>query len=526
MSKEQLPTKWVSARLEQICDVVRGITFPSSAKENEHASTNVCCLRTSNIQHELDWGDVYYVSRSYVKREDQFVESGDVLMSMANSSELVGKVALVRSLPCATAFGAFLAAVRPRGTIQSEYLYHLLRTNEVKQKLRQGSSQTVNIANISARSLATVEVALAPLPEQKRIVKKIEDLQSRSKRAREALESVPALIEKFRQSVLAAAFRGDLTKEWREKNKDKIEPASELLKRIRIERRKKWEEGQLRKFKAAGKTPKDDTWKSKYKEPEAVDTEGLPELPWGWCWASVDEISSAKDPLCYGVVQPGDEEQGGGVPLVRVCDIGDGTISSGNLRTISSSIDEEYSRSRLRGGEVLVTIVGTIGRCAIVPPCLAGANIARAIAKLSVIEGLEPQWVLSALHSPYLQQKLVRSAREVARKTLNLSDLVQIPIPLAPSSELMVILKVIVAAQEQVAAVERATDAGSAQVNSLDQSILAKAFRGELVPQEPNDEPAFVLLERIRKEREKTEGKVGRRSGDMQAKGRGQKIQK
>src|SRR6185503_10682565 len=124
-----------------------------------------------------------------------------------------------------------------------------------------------------------------------RIVTKLEALQARSRRAREALDAVPPLLEKLRQSILAAAFRGDLTKDWRSKHED-VEPASELLKRIRIERRKKWEEAELAKMKAKGKAPTDDKWKAKYKEPEPVDATGLPELPEGWCWASVDDVTA------------------------------------------------------------------------------------------------------------------------------------------------------------------------------------------------------------------------------------------
>jgi len=111
-------------------------------------------------------------------------------------------------------------------------------------------------------------------------VAKLESLQARSRRAREALEAVPPLLEKLRQSILAAAFRGDLTADWREQHPD-VEPASELLKRIRTERRKKWEQAEFAKLKAKGKNPTDDKWKLKYVEPEPVDESELPELPEG-----------------------------------------------------------------------------------------------------------------------------------------------------------------------------------------------------------------------------------------------------
>ncbi len=111
---------------------------------------------------------------------------------------------------------------------------------------------------LSGVRIAELTSSDPPLNEQKRIVSRIEELQLRSRRAREALETVPDLLEQLRQSLLAAAFRGDLTKEWRKKNPD-VEPASELLKRIRAERRKRWEEAELEKLKAKGLMAKNST---------------------------------------------------------------------------------------------------------------------------------------------------------------------------------------------------------------------------------------------------------------------------
>jgi type I restriction enzyme S subunit len=131
---------------------------------------------------------------------------------------------------------------------------------------------------------AEVPIALQ-LREQRRIVAKLDALTERSRRAKAALDAIPPLIEKFKQSVLAAAFRGDLTADWRAAHPD-VEPASELFKRIRVERRRRWEEAELAKLTAKGKAPTDDRWKAKYEEPEAVDASELPELPRSWCWAS------------------------------------------------------------------------------------------------------------------------------------------------------------------------------------------------------------------------------------------------
>jgi hypothetical protein len=135
-----------------------------------------------------------------------------------------------------------------------------------------------------------LEITLPPLAEQRRIVAKIEVLQERSRRTQEALSEVGPLLEQFRQSVLAAAFRGDLTADWRAAHPN-VEPASELLQRIRAERRRRWEQAELAKYAAKGQKPPKN-WQEKYKEPEPVDDSNLPELPAGWTWIRVTELAS------------------------------------------------------------------------------------------------------------------------------------------------------------------------------------------------------------------------------------------
>lgn len=352
-------------------------------------------------------------------------------------------------------------------------------------------------------------ICLPPLPEQRRIVSSLESLRARNFSAKEALDAIPALLERFRQSVLAAAFRGDLTADWRAQHPD-VEPASKLLERIRAERRRRWEEAELEKMRAKGNLPKNDSWKAKYEEPASIDFGPLPELPEKWCWASVDDLLPATEPLCYGVVQPGSETEGG-IPLVRVCDLADGTVAMEQLRTISAAVDEEYARSRLNGGEVLVSVVGTIGRVAIAPPEARGANIARAVARLSFTSSIPVNWAAAWLSAPYMQDRLNRDAREVARKTLNLSTLQRAPIPLAPLEEMSKLVTIIVHSIDSVHRVETAHKVIQKTSDTLEPALLAKAFRGELVPQDPNDEPASVLLERIRAEREAAAGSAPKR---------------
>src|SRR5690606_14916157 len=140
--------------------------------------------------------------------------------------------------------------------VSHDWLMYSINSPEFRGAIKLNASGTTR-QRISRKNLGDLELPLPPLNEQRRIVDKIEALTARSRRAKEALDAVPALLDKLRQSILAAAFRGDLTKEWRAAHPD-VEPASVLLERIRKERRARWEEAELAKLRAKGSPPKDD----------------------------------------------------------------------------------------------------------------------------------------------------------------------------------------------------------------------------------------------------------------------------
>jgi type I restriction enzyme S subunit len=136
--------------------------------------------------------------------------------------------------------------------------------------------------------LESLPVPVAPTAEQERVAEALDELVSDMESGVAALERVREKLKLYRAAVLKSALEGALSKEWRRQHPHR-EPASALLKRILAERRRRWEEEQLRKFKEKGREPPKN-WKTKYKEPGAPDTTGLPPLPKGWCWASIDQL--------------------------------------------------------------------------------------------------------------------------------------------------------------------------------------------------------------------------------------------
>lgn len=378
------------------------------------------------------------------------------------------------------------------GLTIAEFLRDCLRAEPVKSQLLE---QTAGVAQqkLSLERFRIVRLPVPPLNEQRRIVAKLEALQARSRRAREALDAVQPLLEKLRQSILAAAFRGDLTKDWRAKHKD-VEPASELLKRIRAERRKKWEESELAKMKAKGKAPTDDKWKAKYKEPEPVDATGLPELPEGWCWANLGEVFE----VCVGATPSRAEASywGGDVPWVS-----SGEVAFCHIRATRESITKvglsQTSTKLHPPGTVLLGMIGegkTRGQAAILDVEACNNQNSAAI-RVSATD-VPPEYVYRYLEYEYERTRNVGSGNN--QQALNKARVEAIHIVMAPLEEqrvLQVRLDELLGVADRLA---RAVAETGERRQQLERATLAKAFRGELVPQDPNDEPAEAMLARLR----------------------------
>jgi type I restriction enzyme S subunit len=389
-----------------------------------------------------------------------------------------------------------VAIIRCGPPLLPQYLKIVLASPDLQERIGNDESGATRQALTKAKILE-FDIPVPPLNEQKRIVAKIEALQARSDAAKEALDAIPPLLEKFRQSVLAAAFRGDLTKKWREAHPD-VEPASKLLERIRAERRRKWEEANPKK---------------KYVEPEPVDASGLPDLPQGWCWASLEELT-AWGPQ-NGLYVP-KTQYGGAIPILRIDDYQiDWSRQSGELQRIDAP-QGEVDRYALQVGDLVVNRVNSpshLGKSLVVwdrhIPAVFESNMMR----LRLAEDVSPSLAHHYLSSRGGKDRLTRDAKwAVNQASINQGDLGRTPVPLSPSAEQIRVVEQINCLLAIGQASARAVEEVGSNLATLNRSILAKAFRGELVPQDPNDEPASVLLERIRRERES-------KAGDGQSKG-------
>lgn len=375
------------------------------------------------------------------------------------------------------------AALLPVGTTKSllPFLFKFLLSERDNLKaVGQGGAQP----NISQAVIKAYEVAVPPLNEQRRIVDKVDALFAHSKKAKASLDRIPALLEKLKKSILAAAFRGDLTKDWREAHPD-VEPADKLLERIRTERRHLWEEAELTKMRAKGQEPKDDRWKQKYKVPARIeDPDSLASLPRGWSWASFEEVTENHDGRRVPVKREDRASRKGEYPYYGasgVIDQVDDYLFDGDFLLVAEDGANLVARSTpiafLASGKFWVN------------------NHAHVVQTLG---GVPLEFVEHQMESKDLRHVVTGTAQP----KLTQKALARLPIALAPWPEQVAIVQMLGASLSKLTALRAALRSQRSRQEILNRAILAKAFRGELVSQDPNDEPASVLLERIRAERE------------------------
>lgn len=485
-----LPKGWVVLQLRDVADSCLGKMLD---KTKHTSGRRLPYLRNINVR----WGSVDLTDVSEMFFDEDELEryglrSDDVLVCEGGEP---GRAAVWTQPVNGMLFQKALHRIRPHEPLLPHWLVHHLKLQADSGGLAEHFTGTT-IRHLTGTSLAKLEVPLPPLPEQRRIVAKVEALQARADAAKEALDAIPPVLEKFRQSVLAAAFRGDLTKTWRAANPD-VEPASVLLDRIRAERRRRWEEANPKK---------------KYVEPTPVDTDGLPELPEGWCWASLEEVVAN---ISYGYTESSSPDDRGR-KFLRITDLIDGKVDWTSVPYCRPPADNRYD---LRTGDIVVARTGaTTGKSfrLLDPP--SGAVFASYLIRLGALDSCPSDFVALFLQSPLYWSQIMTVRKGSAQPGVNATVLGTLAVPLSPAAEMAQIVRASRIALDGPKILGSSAEAMQTGLASLTQSILAKAFRGELVPQDPNDEPATELLERIRREREGS-GATGAPKRGRRAKG-------
>ncbi|EEW2350421.1 TPA: restriction endonuclease subunit S [Escherichia coli] len=457
----ELPQGWEWVRLGDFTNIIRGITFPGNEKSQFQAPGKIACLRTANVQEQIDWDDLIYISDSFVKRDDQYLQEHDIVMSMANSRELVGKVALA-SLPDNSkfTFGGFLSVLRPL-VVNEIYLMALLRCKTYKSQLIESASQTTNIANISLAKLNPLPVCIPPAKEQIHIVKKMNELMSLcdqleqqsltsldahqqlvetllgtltdSQNAEELAENWARISEHFdtlftteasvdalKQTILQLAVMGKLVPQ-----DPNDEPASELLKRIAQEKAQLVKEGKIKKQKPL---------------PPISDEEKPFELPDGWEYIYLNDICSLITDGTHQTPKYTTE----GRPFISAQCVKPFKFMPENCRYVSEEDHNLYIKNRNpEQQDILLSRVGAgIGECAVIDTDLEfSIYVSTALIK-PVKKYINSQYICIWLNSPIgrLFSSNYTYGKGVSQGNLNLSLIRTFVISLPPYLEQQLIV--------------------------------------------------------------------------------------
>lgn len=458
----ELPKGWVEAPLEDLCLSVSDGDHQAPAK----AASGIPFITISSIGNgKINLADVSrFVPATYQQSLDQNrkPKKGDILLSVAGS---IGRAAIVDDPNFV--FQRHIALIRANGVTDRKYIYYFLLNPDTQHQLQDSATGTAQ-KTLPLTKLRSVGTPLPPLAEQKRIVAKLDALGVRSARARKELERIDALVARYKQAVLSKAFSGDLTKDWRKQCHDgtPIEPLNSKLPDDR--------EGIFQQT-----TRRD--------------------LPSNWRSLKLGQLGKVLGGGTPNKTEP--SYWGGPIPWVTPKDMKVDQIAS-SIETITEAGLKESSAKLVPEESLLFVVRGMIlAHSFPVAINKRTVTVNQDMKALTPLTNLLPEYLLFGLKS--LKDIVVQLAGSATHGTKRLESgvILNIAIPVAPSTEQREIVRRIESAFDKIDRLAGEAKRALALVGRLDEAVLAKAFRGELVPQDPNDEPASVLLERIRAER-------------------------
>ena len=457
-----LPKGWVWTRVGEVSELILGQSPPSSTYNEDRKGIPF-------YQGKLEFGDIYPSPRKWCSSPKKIAEKNDILISVRAP---VGPTNICTEKSC---IGRGLAAIRTMDGIKSLFVLYLIRAYENNiAKLGTGTTFKAITGNL----LKNFKIPLPPLPEQHRIVNKIEELFTKLDAGVDALKKIKIQLKRYRQAVLKNAFEGKITQKWREAHKGELEPASVLLEKIKEQRKKES--------------------KGKFKELPPIDTSELPELPEGWMWTRVGEISIK---IHYGYTASA-KENNVGPKLLRITDIQNNSV---NWNSVPYCKINNFEREKylLNVGDLVFARTGaTVGKSYLLKGNVPEAVFASYLIRTIINNSISKKYVFQFFQSNFYWDQIQKAKVGIGQPNVNAQLLSRLLIPLPPLLEQHQIVAEIERRLSVADQLEKVVEQSLKQAERLRQSILKQAFEGKLVPQDPTDEPAEKLLERIKEEKE------------------------
>ncbi len=496
---ENVPQSWVQCKFGEIARIRNGYAFKSSTfkKQNSDVS-DIPLIRQSQLKGPVvDISEAVYLPAEFLNQYNGYmIKKGDILIGMSGS---IGKVCIYNSEKPALQ-NQRTGKIELYAKDQIDGRFYGLYLSCVENELIR-ISRGMGVQNISSKDIENLPLFLPPYNEQKRIVAKIEELFSELDNGIKNLKTTLEQLKVYRQAVLKHAFEGKLTARWREQNEDKLETADQLLERIKQERDAQYQT-KMEEWKTATTSSQKLTKPQKLKDLKPlldIEMSWLHELPNNWFWERLGWITCGVE---YGTSAKSAES--GDVPVLRMGNIQNMKFDWSDLAYTSES--KEIEKYLLRNGDVLFNRTNSpelVGKAAIYkgerPAIFAGYLI-----RINQIDHIvNAQYLNFYLNSSIAKQIGNRVKTDgVNQSNINGDKLVNYPFPFCSIEEQDIIARNL---EERFICIDKLEEDIVTELNhaeALRQSILKKAFSGKLVTQDANDEPASVLLERIRAEKE------------------------
>ena len=491
MTGKSIPHTWSKASL---CDLGewRGGGTPSKLVE-AYWNGNIPWVSPKDMKQDFIFDSADHITKNAVDDSATKLIPPDSILCVTRSGILAHTFPVAITMVPVTV-NQDIKAFTPSEGIHPRYLAWALRA-EAREILETCSKDGTTVNSIESSRLYAYRVPVAPQREQLRIVAKIEELFSEVDNGIESLDRARQQLEVYRQALLRHAFEGKLTAKWREKNARSVKNAETLRKDILDTRRATWEKTQSKR----------------YKIPVAPDATDLPPLPSAWGWVTLDELVSGEPRSLqsgpFGSSLKHSEFRREGLLVIGIDNVGTGQFSLGNQNRLPAAKFNKLRKYQARRGDLLITVMASLGRTCVVPRSLETAIITKHVYRVSMDE----RYVLSefynlALQGPTVSRKqMLQGAQGQTRPGLNSSILREIPLPLCSLAEQQEIVARLSQRLSELENLDGAIQDELKRAEALRQSILKTAFLGRLVAQDRNDEPASVLLERIRNEKAERE---------------------
>ena len=507
--KLRKPESWENTALEALATLTLGGDWGKEPEFDSADYTAALCIRGSEFRN---WNEDRGRTASLRKVKKTSLASralriGDILVEISGGGPdqpvgrtvLIDKISLSHFPNLPKICTNFLRLFRPSGEIDSCYLNLFLQFFYKSGDIRAYQAGSNNLRNLKFDDYLGIEIPIPPFSEQHRIVAKIEELFSELDKGIENLKTAQAQLKVYRQALLKHAFEGKLTAQWRADNPDKLETADALLKRIQKEREQRYQQ-QVAEWEAGGKQG------SKPKVPKQLplltseELAELPDLPGKWVWVRLASVVT----VLSGYAFKSTDFVSNGIPVIKIANIGYSEFVDKDQEYLGYPFVKTHKDFVVSPDDFLIALTRPItnNRTKVCrypknsPPALLNQRVAAL-----KDSALTPDFLYAFFGSSIFKELIRSKFSETLQPNLSPKDLEACPVPVCALAEQSQISGEIELRLSEVDQLEKTISDALQQADALRQSILKNAFSGQLVPQDPSDEPASALLTRIKAER-------------------------